>query len=104
MDALTFVKEHRRMCDEHLACVGCPLSNLAYCSDAEPEELVTAVEEWSKEHPLMTNRRKFEEVFGIDNQRIEINSDGYMPTVTIPSSILMRSWWDAEYKGKTDVK
>jgi hypothetical protein len=38
MDAVEFVKEKRRTCDEHSACVGCPLGEFADCVDAEPEE------------------------------------------------------------------
>ena len=100
MDAVTYLKERRRMCDEYSTCVRCPLGKFAYCVDAEPEEQVKAVEQWSKEHTLVTNRKKFEEVFGIDNQWIKTNFDGSMPTVTIPYSVITKSWWDAEYKGE----
>jgi hypothetical protein len=101
MDAVSYIREKARMCKTITRCSECPLRNVG-CGDSlktSPEKILELVEQWSKEHPVLTNRMKFEEVFGIDNQRIEINSDGYMPTVTIPSSILMKSWWDAEYKG-----
>ena len=107
MDAVVFQKEWDRMCRSYDDCKECPLRSNG-CSDGLGASLdiakkrVETVEQWSKGHPIITNRMKFEEMFGIDDQQIEMNSDSYMPTVTIPSSILMRSWWDAEYRGGED--
>lgn len=95
MDAITFVKERRRMCDEHSACVGCPLSRLAYCVDAEPEELVKAVEEWRKEHPLYTNGRKF-----VEKYRDVITSTNREDKGNLVLVYMYADWWDAEYKGE----
>jgi len=71
MDALEFLKEHRRMCDSHLNCDGCPLMN-APClssdwseiSDKALRDIVLAVTLWSKDNPPVTNEMKFREVFG----------------------------------------
>lgn len=74
MDALNFFRIKWKMCREYRdTCTDCPLSiaNNSYrivCSDLEiehPEDTIQIVSDWEKEHPLITNRIKFEEVFGI---------------------------------------
>ena len=71
MDAKEFLSERERMCDAFISCCdGCPASNLSDCrrirlTDAEKDELIEAVERWSKHHPKMTNGDKFREVFGL---------------------------------------
>lgn len=72
MEALEFLKEYRRMCstsDEY--CSGCPLiekgclsTGMRVKSDSQFMTITCAVEQWSKEHPITTNSKKFEEVFG----------------------------------------
>jgi hypothetical protein len=47
MDVVTYVKERRRICHEHSVCAECPLRKFDDCYDADPEELVKAVKEWS---------------------------------------------------------
>ena len=65
MDALEFLKEERRMCDSFNAmCVKCPLGDTGCCvivgdTDRELENEVTAVEQWSKEHPRKTRQSVF---------------------------------------------
>ena len=45
---------------------------------------------WSEEHPIITNRKKFEEVFGFNIATIfEVNSDNV-------------KWLDEEYKESDD--
>lgn len=71
MDAIVFLRELKRMCnsiecseciiDEKSVEKGC--SCLKYAEDF-PKETVDGVEQWSKEHPVITNGAKFEEVFG----------------------------------------
>ena len=73
METLDFLKEAQRMCKSYPDCKGCPLRNFACgfirCierfSDADVQCQVKVVEQWSKEHPIITNARKFEEVFGL---------------------------------------
>ena len=74
MDALNFFRIKRKMCREYVdTCTDCPLSgaNNRYsiaCSEFEikyPEDAIQIVSDWEKEHPLITNRIKFKEVFGI---------------------------------------
>lgn len=72
MEALDYFKEARRMCKSYPDCKGCPLINSACgfirCiegrSDAEMRCEIKVVEQWSKEHPIITNALKFKEVFG----------------------------------------
>ena len=91
MDAVKFFTEKKRMCATVMSCCICPMveSNAYHdCTDFEdacPEEAVGIVEQWSKEHPIMTNKMKFEEVFG-------------KACVEIGELVLVRpSWWMEEY-------
>lgn len=91
MDAVEYLKERERMCESFgTSCVGCPIHSDSkkaghYCKTfirTCPEQAVAIVEQWSKEHPVITNLMKFEEVFGKCD-----------PEVTAPIS-----WWSKEYK------
>lgn len=73
MEALEYLKETHRMCSSYKECTDCPLKELASfsgyptCSVAmvnECEKAISAVDAWSKEHPLVTNEMKLREVFG----------------------------------------
>lgn len=64
MDALEFLKARKRMCENHMACNGCPLerSNCGLdtsMSDKEYGRIITAVEKWSKEHSHKTRQNEF---------------------------------------------
>ena len=93
MDAIKFIEEETRMCESFgTTCVGCPMHPSAKKARYDcrtfvrtcPEQAVAIVEQWSKEHPIMTNKMKFEEVFG---------------KTCDESGVLARpSWWEAEYK------
>lgn len=63
MDAVEFLKERNRLCNSfRYNCLNCPAYN---CANSEHfEETVALIEKWSKEHPIITNEMKFEEVFG----------------------------------------
>jgi hypothetical protein len=96
MDAVTYVKEHQRICKEH-TCSKCPLGNFERCDFAEPEELVKAVEEWSKEHPLVTNGEAAIDMMG----KMGAPYIGFKKNNT--GQVVMTldgTWWDAEYKGE----
>ena len=64
MDALEFLMERRRMCDSYGDCEGCPLEG-AECvirdmmSEDTCKRIVTAVEQWSKEHQRKTMQSVF---------------------------------------------
>lgn len=80
MDALEFLKEERRMCASFDAmCVKCPLGDTGCCvivgdTDRELENEVTAVEQWSKEHPRKTRQSVFLEQW----PETEIDQYGYL--------------------------
>lgn len=68
MDTLEFLRERVRMCklysDSYNGCCECPLaesrcviSNTA--SDEDLKKMITAVEQWSKEHPRKTMQSVF---------------------------------------------
>ena len=64
MDALKFFKEKERLCDSYTGCETCPLNGYVCDFGDNPEKSVAIVEQWSKEHPKMTNASKLLEVFG----------------------------------------
>ena len=96
----TVVKERRRMCKEVQTCNKCPISAInnktkTYCDNfmsASPEEADRIIMQWSKDHPVMTNRRKFEEVFG--------HNIASMLETSCRNSACLSAWLDEEYKEK----
>ena len=68
MDALEFLMERKRLCDSYRGCVGCPFG-AAECvvrdmtSEHTCKRIVTAVEQWSKEHPRETRQSVFLEQY-----------------------------------------
>ena len=95
MDAVTYVKEYRRLCNEHSACIGCPLNKFESCVDADPKEMVKVVEKWSKEHPLVTNGDVLKEMLP-DGSTV---NDQYNPMAEHIFIEVPKNWWKAEYKG-----
>ena len=91
MEAIDYFKEAQRMCKSYPVCKGCPLKDsacgLIRCavdySDADIRCAIKVVEQWSKEHPIITNAKKFEEVFDISGYRLITQS---------------ADWWDEPYK------
>ena len=73
LDAVEFLKERLRMCETYsesfLCGRGCPMPfrpcEFHSFTEGHFEQMVETVEQWSKEHPIITNGMKFEEVFGI---------------------------------------
>ena len=88
MEALEFLKEAKRKCSSTTCevcrnesyAVLCPLSEYP---DEKLEKLVSGIEQWSEKHPVITNARKFEEVFGLSGHRL-IHQGA--------------NWWDEPYK------
>lgn len=68
-----FCEKFLRMCGHYNFCFECPLEDKyqekghrgcsAWCI-AHPQEAEQILEQWSKEHPIITNVDKFKEVFG----------------------------------------
>lgn len=92
-------KARRRMCDAYKGCKECPLYSLTqgnFCGTKTlnfPEESERIILEWETWHPIMTNGKKFEEVFGSSAEVVwhhEFNA--------------FSKWMDAEYKGEQDER
>ena len=83
------------MCKQIGDCSKCPISGInnnksLFCTtfmSEYPAEAERIIMQWSEEHPIMTNRRKFEEVFGFNAATI-FEVTGYAV-----------DWLDEEYKG-----
>lgn len=81
MDAIEFIREEIRMCASYQDCIGCPLSDTAYCSvspkkrlQEEAGEIVRRVEQWSAAHPCKTRQNVFLEQY----PQAEIDTLGYL--------------------------
>ena len=99
MEALEFLREYKRMCSNcsHF-CDGCPLkgeqclsTGIRNKTDGEFLTITSMVEQWSKEHPIITNACKFKEVFGSSKFYELVNTD-------LPEYARRSSWWDEPYK------
>lgn len=102
MDAIKFVREKQRMCNSFgdICNRNCPLKSelfgcLITAENISPERIVSKVEQWSKEHPLVSNgdmvvgfinRTEHAKGFvaGREGDEIHIRIDA--------------DWWNAEYK------
>lgn len=67
------VKQFKRMCESNCSdCRQCPIESYRgfyHCwrwVSEEPEKSEELIMQWADEHPLITNRDKFKEVFGFD--------------------------------------
>ena len=97
MDTVEFYRELRRMCKTYgsvTCCGSCPISVASDFCDLAPMNFkdetidfaVKVVEQWAKDHPVITNAKKFEEVFGF-------NPIGY-----VFRGEFSDAWWGEEYK------
>ena len=111
MESLEFLKEARRLCSHYDLCAaGCPLYKkcIFYFRDMNEtkeetekkiEQNAAIIEQWSKEHPIITNARKFEEVFGSKRPHELVSCDvcdiaGDYAKVKMQKT----EWWDEPYK------
>lgn len=82
MDAVKYVKEKARMCDEYKDCNACPASEKnnkfnAGCGTLEgefTEVFVAIVEKWSAENPVKTRQSEFLKMF----PNAKLNTDGIL--------------------------
>ncbi len=92
------VKERKRMCEQYDFCKYCPLGELqkkhgnenATCRSLAfdyPEEAERIIMQWASEHPVMTNGKKFEQVFG------------FTPYMKFRSYENMKQWVESKYEG-----
>lgn len=101
---VTVSRELQRMCDKN-RCEKCPIAqhrheciNCVAWIGNHPEEVERIVMQWAKENPLMTNRMKFREVFGINLDSIEVVCRDGEGKVSHHQDV--SAWLDKEYKGK----
>lgn len=94
MDAVNYIRERARMCKTVKRCNDCPVNGLGCGSvlKVSHEMILELVEQWSAEHPLVTNGSELMKILPteaiIDDERIDT------VIINIP-----RKWWDAEQKG-----
>jgi len=93
MEAFKFLQEYSRMCKVNKHCSGCPLNETtcAICSDLSEEQMINIVEkteQWSKEHPIVTNAQKLKEMFG--NRAIY--------AISSPNVQTIKDWLDEPYR------
>lgn len=92
-----------------VSCDNCPFKGKV-CNTCEKYfrvyEAIEIVEQWVKEHPIVTNADKFYEMFGIDPPPIrscinfkECEDCEYYDGIECDAD---NRFWDAEYKGQTD--
>lgn len=105
------IKIRRRMCNYYVECDDCPLYKPSrYCknfpmSEEEIEEYEKILEEFAREHPVMTNADKYIEVikntFGEDADKTEIRElciGSSLGIECIKHCTECLKWWDEEYK------
>lgn len=102
MDAITFIKERRRMCDT-VGCEYCPINEVLEIHGCEkwidnnPEQAVSIVDEWSKEHPTYTvnlgalnerQKRALRElgdaIIKIAEQSVQVIKEEFLPDYKAP--------------------
>lgn len=64
MEAVEFLRKAHRMCSVYVGCNGCPCeADTCFISGTDcrknPENVVAAVEQWSKDHPIKTRQSEF---------------------------------------------
>lgn len=105
------IKIRKRMCCHYQKCNDCPLFTFADgCIDAmikaeEIDEYEKILEEWAKEHPVVTNADKYIEVmkntFGEDADKTEIRElciGSSLGIECIKDCSECLKWWNEEYK------
>ena len=109
--AIEYLRDARDMCNDYIKndyCDRCYFYSEAYeaCYREqreyyEPDKAVEVVTKWSKEHPILTNAQKFEEVFGYPPQSPIGMSCPPKPETWDCSALecpVCMKWWDEPYK------
>ena len=68
------MEQYDRMCNSDMGCENCPISARnngtgVICNlfvHQFPKDTERIILRWASEHPILTNRKKFEEVFGFN--------------------------------------
>ena len=111
MEFKEFAKLQVRMCVKNFACRECPMyaefCNSEFwtankCREASylnPEKAEEIVRRWADEHPLVTNRQKFREVFGREiRQSAGVTRLAWISGITDNSGKTVNEWLNAEYE------
>ena len=107
-DFQKLAKEYKRMCNETNVCGECPIKTAMNGTEAScgtwiltnPEESERIITKWASEHPVKTNRQKFEEVFRCSIVTHEIHEaiPGHVKILNT-SDEDFEEWLNSEYKG-----
>ena len=105
MDAVEYFKVKKRMCDSAGDCYNCPLhngDNGCFTNETNsPEFFVAEVERWAEEHPLITNRMKFSEVFGRSlscDRNLDKDGRAFVIEGDNIGTVMQENWLDMPYK------
>lgn len=111
MEFKEVIKTRRRICNYYIECNDCPLfKSVRRCRELpfdkkEIDEYEKILEEWAKEHPVMTNADKHIEVmkntFGEDVDKTVIREScigNSLGIECIKDCSECLKWWDEEYK------
>ena len=107
------IKTRERMCDYYKSCDRCPLEGFpSGCVDGifeveNTDEYQRILEEWAKEHPVVTNAEKYIEVIknvfdgDVDKTKIRSVCIKYILGIECNDECTCKEclrWWDEEYK------
>ena len=113
MEFKEVIKTRRRICNYYIECNDCPLfKSVRRCRELpfdkkEIDEYEKILEEWAKEHPVMTNADKYIEViknvFGGDVDKTKTRSVciKFILGIECNDECTCKEclkWWDEEYK------
>lgn len=109
-DSLRTDEKGSNSCNISVKCPVCPLNgvcggNLLF----GVEKIIEIVTQWAKEHPIVTNEQKYEEVFGVKPVNIEAETESYACPKFIGFGISIscnaqscekckEDFWKSEYK------
>jgi len=81
MEYQEFCKQRDRMCDKY-ECPDCPINHMNFnefsCESwtlRNPKKAEKIIEQWAKEHPIVTNADKFKEIFGVGIDNFEYSNE-----------------------------
>ena len=98
MEAIELLKTLKRICSKY-KCSNCPvvarscicIKNISITSDETLNSIIENVEQWSKEHHIVTNEMKFCEIFG----------DNAVNSVLAVHQSDIKTWLAQPYKEQT---
>lgn len=99
------VSIYKRMCDSCKVCGECHIfqTTRSSCKDyltKHTEDAEKFLLEWAKEHPVKTNSKKFEEVFGVKPTLEGCQGIQCLHITDNCNECECRHFWESEYKEK----